>query len=82
MPFFVQEESAKILYSFAKDKQGIHKKAVEWLYKGAPEATIEKSSNIFFLNGIAGAGKTRAVMAVVKHMLGDSSIWVAAPNDN
>jgi hypothetical protein len=82
MPFFIQEHSSKILYSFAKDKQGIHKKAIEWLYKDAPAHSLEKAYNIFFLNGIAGAGKTTAVMSVVNAMLAPSSIWIAGPNEN
>jgi hypothetical protein len=34
------------------------------------------------LNGIAGAGKTEAVMSLVKNMLGTNNIWVSAPNSN
>lgn len=81
-PFYVQELAAATLYSFAKDKTGIHTAAVEWLYEGQETPTVQKTTNIFFLNGIAGAGKTEAVMSLVKNMLGTNNIWVSAPNSN
>jgi hypothetical protein len=33
-PLFIQELAAKMMYSFAKDTNNIHKAAVEWLFEG------------------------------------------------
>ena len=81
-PFYVQELAAATLYSFAKDKSGIHTAAVEWLYENQETPDVQKTTNIFFLNGIAGAGKTEAVMSLIKNMLGTNNIWIGAPNTN
>jgi tRNA A37 threonylcarbamoyladenosine biosynthesis protein TsaE len=43
---------------------------------------VQKATQIFFLNGIAGAGKTEAVMSIVKTMLGSNNILVSGPNTN
>lgn len=81
VPFYVQEVGAKTLYSFASDEIGVHDAAVKWLYTDVPTTSTQEASRIFFLNGIAGAGKSTAVMSVVKAMLGKSA-WVASPNKN
>lgn len=80
VPFFIQEYSAKTLYSFVKDKNKIHNLAVDWLYKDTEVAQVQKTSQIFFLNGIAGAGKTTAVMSLVAAMIGANNYFSCAPN--
>lgn len=80
IPFPVQEFAAKEMYSFAKDDQNIHAAAVDWLYEKEGNAINQKTTQIFFANGIAGAGKTSAVMSLVAAMLKDKKVFIAAPN--
>ena len=81
IPFFTQQYAAKVGYSFASDKNGIHKAAVDWLYQGASNPGNQKADNIFFINGIAGAGKTSAVMSLIASMLGKQNVMIAAPTE-
>lgn len=84
LPLFVQEYAAKVLYAQLNDKKGIHKAATKWLY-GDQEviAGRQKTDNIFFINGIAGAGKTSAVMSLAAAMIDpNAKVIVAAPNSN
>lgn len=84
LPLFVQEYAAKVLYAQLNDKKGIHKAATKWLY-GNQEviAGRQKTDNIFFINGIAGAGKTSAVMSLAAAMIDpNAKVIVAAPNSN
>ena len=82
VPFFTQEYATKVLYSFANDKTGIHDAAFKWLYSQDTSRSVQKTANMAFVNGIAGAGKTAAVMATVKVMLEEDNIITAAPNQN
>ena len=82
VPLFLQEYAAKTLYSFAKDYNNIHREAVKWLYKDNPSDAPQEGSNIFFINGIAGSGKTSAVISLVAAMLNSDNYWIASPNQN
>lgn len=82
VPFFTQEYAVKVLYSFANDKNGVHDAAIKWLYQEQTPASVQELSRIAFVNGIAGAGKTAAVMSIVKAMLNEYNIICAAPNQN
>lgn len=82
LPFFTQEYAAKTMYSFANDSIGAHTAAVKWLYKDSEKPYNQKATQIFFTNGIAGSGKTSAVMSIVASMLGENKSIIAAPNKN
>ncbi len=82
VPFFTQEYAVKVLYSFANDSFGVHNEAIKWLYKQSTSQCVQEATQLTFVNGIAGAGKTAAVMATAKALLEEDNIICAAPNEN
>lgn len=80
VPFFIQEYAAKTLYAFINDKSKVHNTAVQWLYNDIKNAPLQDASHIFFLNGIAGSGKSTAVMSLIASMINTEDIIIAAPN--
>ena len=62
------------------DKLGIHNAVIDWLYDST--YPILKTKNIFFLNGVSGAGKTSVVARNVLAMINTERVAVVAPNVN
>lgn len=80
VPYFSQEQANKVAYSMYADKLGIHNAVIDWLYDST--YPILKTKNIFFLNGVSGAGKTSVVARNVLAMINTERVAVVAPNVN
>lgn len=84
VPFFLQEYAQKVAYGFINDVKGVHNTVVNYLYKNAgEEIVVNKAKNIFFLDGVAGAGKTSTIAKNLYTMLADkAAVYISAPNNN
>lgn len=82
VPKFTQRIGMKTGYAFYADTDGIHDMFMDELYAGKTVTAMNKSSHIFFLNGISGAGKTSAVAKGINYMISPEVTYVVGPNDN
>lgn len=80
VPYFSQEHATKVAYSMYADKIGLHNAVIDWLYDS--DYSILKTKNIFFLNGVSGAGKTSVVARNILAMINTERTSVVAPNTN
>ena len=79
VPFFTQEYAVETAYSFLNDDLGIHNAAVNYLYEHGNGRGRQRTSHLFFVEGIAGAGKSSVVMALARELSGIKNIAVCAP---
>lgn len=77
VPFYIQEYAAELAYSFVMDSTGVHNAAVNYLYSKNSGDGYQQASNIFFVDGIAGSGKTSTVLSLVAKLANKSAILSA-----
>lgn len=81
VPLFTQEYAAKLEYAFLQDTNHVFQAVVDVLYKDQDLINgIQKGKNIFFVNGIAGAGKTTAVQSLIASMVTPRKTYIIGPN--
>lgn len=83
VPFYAQEYAMKIGFGFYKDSLGLHKEIAKQLFEGKTDLELDNAFNLFFLNGISGAGKTSVVQKGIYYMMSaKEDVVIAAPNTN
>lgn len=81
VPMYIQELNTHIAYSVLADTLGVHNAVQKYVIEksgGYPADT----KNIIFTDGVSGSGKTTVIAKTLLEFTPESSIMIAAPNND